>query len=170
MNNYNDYMEYLSEHKKAVIKAFDWFVTNMDTVFYHDGKDYLADVEMNVLSHDSSKYRDIEFYPYEEYFYGDGANQDEFDKAWLNHIQNNPHHWQYWILFEDEGKTKVLDMDYPYIIEMICDWWSFSLRQDKPFEIFNWYQEHAEKMKLSYKTRNIVEDILALMEDKLNEE
>lgn len=47
-----------------------------------------------------------------------------------------------------------------YIIEMICDWWSFSWDKGKLDEIFDWYEEHKGYMKLSYSTREKVEDIL----------
>ena len=60
-------------------------------------------------------------------------------------------------------------MPHLYIIEMICDWWSFSFRQNKLSEIFEWYAEHAKRMKISFKTRKTVEDILAKIKAKLEE-
>ena len=43
---------------------------------------------------------------------------------------------------------------------MICDWWSFSWQKGDLGEIFNWYDEHSDYIKLSPKTRKTVEDIL----------
>ena len=54
-----------------------------------------------------------------------------------------------------------------YIIEMICDWWSFSWAKDDLTEIFRWYNEHREYMLLHKNTREIVEDILSKMAEKL---
>ena len=56
-----------------------------------------------------------------------------------------------------------------YIIEMICDWWSFSWKQDKLDEIFAWYEEHKDHMKLSERTRDQVKEILNMIKNKLTE-
>ena len=61
-----------------------------------------------------------------------------------------------------------------YIIEMICDWWSFSWKQENLYEIFKWYEERKDYIKLSDYTRKKVEDILNKMhiildDDKLTE-
>ena len=61
----------------------------------------------------------------------------------------------------------VLDMDYQYIIEMICDWWSFSWESGNLFDIFDWYETHKENIIMSEKTKNTVEDILNKLEQKL---
>ncbi len=51
-------------------------------------------------------------------------------------------------------------MPYNYIIEMICDWWAFSWAEGDLSEIFSWYDEHKDYIKLNPKTRETVEDIL----------
>ena len=87
------------------------------------------------------------------------------------HIHRNPHHWQHWILTNDdpdEAET-ILDMPYNYIIEMICDWWSFSWNSENLREIFDWYSKHKKYMKLSAKTRLTVENILKEINKKLDE-
>ena len=58
-------------------------------------------------------------------------------------------------------------MPYNYIVEMICDWWSFSWNSGDLYEIFNWYNEHKNYIKLSDKTRKTVEDILSKIKEKL---
>ena len=55
-----------------------------------------------------------------------------------------------------------------YIIEMICDWWSFSFKKGDLKEIFNWYEEHEKYMKLSDYTRRRVCAILSLIKSKLS--
>lgn len=47
-----------------------------------------------------------------------------------------------------------------YIIEMICDWWAFSWEKGNLSEIFSWYDEHKDYIKLHPNTRETVEDIL----------
>ena len=85
------------------------------------------------------------------------------------HIHQNPHHWQHWVHLTDDGRPSViaLDMPYEYIIEMICDWWSFSWKSGDVFEIFDWYEKNKKIMKLSKRTRDTVEDILDKLEKKL---
>jgi hypothetical protein len=58
-------------------------------------------------------------------------------------------------------------MDYQYIIEMICDWWSFSWESGDLFDIFDWYETHKENIIMSKNTKDTVEDILNKLEQKL---
>lgn len=98
-------------------------------------------------------------------------NIEAFNRAWLMHIHRNPHHWQYWVLINDEPKegTILIEMPYPYIIEMICDWWAFSWIKGDLSEIFAWYKDHADYIKLHNNTRSIVEEILEMIRTKLAE-
>ena len=58
-------------------------------------------------------------------------------------------------------------MPYEYVVEMICDWWSFSFKQGNLKEIFNWYENHKAKMILHENTRKLVEEILGRIKEKL---
>lgn len=167
------YDEYLSNHLECVKDAFNWFVENMPEIF-------LDEVQQDEISkqcledHDKSKWDPEEYQPYDNYFYGNKSYEvvREFNQAWLRHIHNNPHHWQHWILINDnpdEGEI-ILDMPDNYIIEMICDWWSFSWKTGDLYEIFKWYSERKQYIKLSDTTREKVENILNSMEDKLHEQ
>lgn len=82
-----------------------------------------------------------------------------------------PHHWQYWVLINDEPKegTILIEMPYPYIIEMICDWWAFSWIKGDLSEMFAWYKDHADYIKMHNNTRSIVEEILEMIWTKLTE-
>ena len=68
----------------------------------------------------------------------------------------------------DEGMI-ILDMPDEYILEMICDWWSFSWAKGNLYEIFNWYNERKSYIKLSDETREKVEGVLDTIKDKLDE-
>lgn len=164
-----EYDLYLQEHKENVVKGLKWFKTNFPKVLAPI--ENLGDLEWQIeLSHDHSKYSPGEYDAYDAYFYGKNRSYDvvrRFNYAWLRHIHNNPHHWQYWVLINDdpnEGEV-VMDMPYNYIIEMICDWWSFSWKNENLTEIFKWYEDHKDYIKLSPKTRRIVEDILSDMKE-----
>lgn len=87
------------------------------------------------------------------------------------HIHRNPHHWQYLVLIDDDAKegTICIEMPYEYIIEMICDLWSFSWIKGDLFEIFTLYENNKSHIKLHNNTRRIVEEILERMHKILME-
>lgn len=163
-----DYSKYLDQHTGNVFKGYEWIKRNLP--------DILNDVDCEYqiqFWHDYSKYSSEEYEAYDKYFYGEKTAEvkKNFDYAWLHHIHNNPHHWQHWVLINDdpgEGMV-ILDMPHNYIIEMICDWWAFSWAKTNLYEIFKWYDEHKGYMKLSDKTRKTVEDILEKLKAKLDE-
>ncbi len=124
------------------------------------------------LVHDLSKFRPSEFFPYMEHFYGKGkrginegrdktgyykptdTGDAAFDFAWLLHQKRNPHHWQWWILPEDEGGVKVLVMREKYLLEMLCDWEGAARAQgvgniDNGWLVQEWYLKNRSKMQLN---------------------
>ena len=169
------YDEYLNEHKANVRKAFEWMKENIFDDFSDIYKEAIEKAEYNTLyNHDISKTYPEEYEAYDKYFYGGNKSYEvveDFNYAWLHHIHNNPHHWQYWILNNDDPDKGeiILDMPVEYIIEMICDWWSFSWKQGKLEEIFKWYDERKDYIKLSKNTRKKVQDLLDIIYEKLKE-
>ena len=166
------YDEYLRDHKECVYRAFEWLRDNTPEIFSDIA--CLQTVDYNCkFMHDDSKEQLDEYDAYDEYFYGNRSYQtvQDFNKAWLLHIHRNPHHWQHWVLINDnpEEGIKCIDMPEEYIIEMICDWWSFSWRSNSLYEIFAWYDDHKNHMKLSDNTRKKVEFILDTIKTKLEE-
>ena len=164
------YDEYLHNHINAVKTAFDWLVTNISELFVEYDADVLGAV---MASHDMSKWEDEEYFAYCEYFYGEHKGEDwvqtDFDYAWLHHQHNNPHHWQHWLLREDDGGNKALEMDYLYVIEMVCDHWAFSWVKGNLYEIFDWYANNKAKMILHPNTQELYESILDKIKQKLDE-
>lgn len=157
------YTQYIVEHKANVEKAFRWII---DHDIFED-----CEIPVNVVSHDLSKYSAEEYKAYDDYFYGKRTKEVEkaFDYAWLHHIHNNPHHWQYWVLKHDDKPEEALEMPLEYVVEMICDWWSFSFKTGNLYEIFDWYKKH-KGMVLHKDTRKLVEDTLDKIKKKLDEE
>lgn len=164
--SYN-YNEYLHDHIANVRKGHDWLVSH--NIIGSEGKDVLS--EDDLIVHDISKYSEAEYTPYDNYFYGNKsyAVTKAFNYAWLHHIHHNPHHWQYWVLQHDDEPEEVLEMPYKFIVEMICDWWSFSWKSGNLYEIFDWYEKH-KNMKLHPNTRKIVEGILDDIKKELDKE
>jgi len=160
------YDEYLRDHIASVGKAYQWILDHFPDVAEKVKNDrYYLDIG----KHDMSKYSEDEYAAYDKYFYGGNRSHkvvSDFNYAWLHHIHNNPHHWQYWVLQNDDEPEEVLEMPYRYAIEMISDWWSFSFRSGNLSEIFDWYGNHRD-MKLHPKTRKVVEDILDRIKKEL---
>ena len=129
--------------------------------FYHFDVYRIGDIE------------EMEEIGYDDYFYGEQtpAVIEAFNRAWLMHIHRNPHHWQHWVLINDEPKegTILIEMPYPYIIEMVCDWWAFSWIKGDLSEMVAWYKDHEAYIKLHNNTRSIVEEILEMIRTKLTE-
>ena len=100
----------------------------------------------------------------------------KYDEYLENHRQAVKKAYQ-WIaayipeLTNDEPKegTILIEMPYPYIIEMICDWWAFSWIKGDLSEMFAWYKDHESYIKLHNNTRSIVEEILEMIRTKLTE-
>ncbi len=135
------------------------------------------------LLHDISKLLPCEFFPYLDWFYNKNNYykrsdlsgdikivitycqedlKEDYDKAWLHHIHYNPHHWQYWMLYEegDETGIKLIEMPDNYIKEMIADWIGASIAITGKNDVMNWYQKNKDKIILHENTRYKVERLL----------
>ena len=158
------YDKYLNDHVGGVYRAACWLETNLPDIWPDEitAKQIAAD-------HDKSKRSEEEYDAYDDHFYGHQVAEERdipFQYAWLHHVHNNPHHWQYWIYLDG----RPLDMPVRYIFEMICDWWSFSWKSGNLNEIFDWWNDHAPFICLSDHTKQHVERILSEMAMKLEKE
>ena len=153
---------YLEQHKGNVAKGFKWIQENLpDLLIPINGVSYEHQI---CYCHDLSKDDEEEYNAYDAYFYGGNRSYQvvkDFNYAWLHHIHNNPHHWQYWILVRDEGELVPIDMPIEYICEMLCDWSSFHYI-DPESTANKWYKDNKKKMILSDDTRKKVEKLLEL--------
>lgn len=178
------YDSYLAEHKKNVKHAVAWILNriSLNEIFPHAD---LPRLVLNTECHDLSKFTEAEYKAYDDYFYADDRTpqmEESFDYAWLHHIHANPHHWQYWVLKEDDSivngnsmTVKCLDIPDNYIIEMVADWWSFSwinymATGDKQelYRIFDWYNAHLNSIAMHPNARQKVEALLARIRDELD--
>lgn len=142
------------------------------------------------IVHDLSKFLPREWFPYVDKFYGgpwpeqhygDARNQFDdtytkawvqrrFDAAWNYHQKSNPHHWQYWVLYEDSGKVACLPMPDRYRREMLADWRGAGMAINGKDNTRNWYLKNRTNMLLHPGTRQWVESQLDLLADINGEE
>lgn len=173
------YDSYLKEHVNNVIKGYEYMRKKMPKWFEFEKE---IGTKWSIEKHDASKYLKDEYEAYDNWFYGNQSyeNKVKIDKAWLHHIHNNPHHWQHWLLVEDDPEyTTEAGLIYPfkfieipdnYILEMIADWWSFSWKTGNLLEVFEWYKLHENTIKMHPKSRMKVEQILGELKAILGKE
>lgn len=147
-------LEYINSHKERVLQFADWLKEHCPEVFDGIDIDVFDDL---IKAHDESKFSEEEFEPYARKWFGDKKKTREYELAWEHHWKNNEHHPEYWL-----GE----DMPYIYILEMLCDWGSFSIASGDMKELSDFYYNKAkddpEKM-LSDATKEIIEDILSVI-------
>ena len=141
------YDQYLAKHKENVRNGFEWLQTNLPELI----KDIPNLGWQTGFAHDQSKFEPDEYEAYDAYFYGGNRSfkvVQEYRKAWLLHLHRNPHHWQHWVLINDDPKEGeiLIEMPINYIFEMVCDWWAFSWVKGNQQEIFKWYDEQQNYM------------------------
>jgi hypothetical protein len=107
----------------------------------------------SLFNHDASKFWPEEFPAYARQFFGPKDDPDGFARAWLHHMNHNPHHWQYWI-FPDghtphgssvfEGRVEMPEV---YIREMIADWMGASRAYTQSWDLTEWLNKNLPKVK-----------------------
>lgn len=119
------------------------------------------------IVHDLSKFSRAEWKPYALSFYGLWGYTErpdwlvsEFDHAWLHHLHRNDHHWQYWILTQDEDQDKVLPMPDRARREMLADWRGAGRAITGKDNTKAWYLDHQDKMELHQETRDWIDSQL----------
>ncbi len=143
--------KYIIEHKERVFQFAEWLRGQLPELFENIDLDLFNEM---IAEHDNSKFSEEEFEPYAQKWFGDKKKTLEYEEAWKHHWMNNEHHPEFWL-----GE----DMPYIYILEMICDWGSFSIASGDFKELSNFYYTKAKDDKeknLSENTKIIIEEIL----------
>lgn len=141
------------------------------------------------IIHDWSKFLPSEWFAYANFFYGGPKKPDvdersmlgilaidkwecegrahigkrggAIDIAWLRHQHRNSHHWQYWILKEDDGRLKALEMPYLDMLEMLADWEgagrAIAATTGKVGTLKDWYVRSRSDMVMHPRTQHLVD-------------
>lgn len=153
------YTDYINEH-----------INNVKLIWYNfkdlNATYNLKSEKINYLinCHDLSKFSNEEYEGYRLKFYpekNEEKNEEKndliFKHAWNHHQKSNPHHWQYWVMWKNK-ESIALEMDYEYVIEMLCDWSAMSLKfKDYPS---NFYNKNKNNMLLHKNTIVLIEGLL----------
>jgi hypothetical protein len=158
-----DYLEenkkYIEEHKDNVRQFAEWLKGQLPELFDNIDLDLFNEM---IQEHDDSKFSEEEFEPYAQKWFNNSGKTPEYEAAWKHHWMNNEHHPEFWL-----GE----DMPYIYILEMICDWGSFSIKSGDMSELSKFYYEKArddEEKNLSENTKIIIEEILEKIDSILD--
>lgn len=162
MKRHLAYLKYIVKHK--------WYVFL---------ECYRAGIPWRGIIHDWHKFLPSEWFPYAYFFYNsDGSSRgvrdttgyykptdtgnSAFDFAWLLHQKRARHHWQWWILPEDDGGIKILSMSDVSRREMLCDWHGAGRVWGKN-NTCAWYSANKDNMQLHPDTREWIEHSLGVL-------
>lgn len=157
MKAHLQYIRYVLRHK--------WFV-------------FLAGLKLRVpvhrlIFHDWTKFLPCEWFPYVNYFYGNGRTREQlgdynmdaaplaFEYAWNHHQKHNDHHWQHWIRFGDDGTILALPMPDVCRREMLADWIGAGRALGNP-DTRLWYMRNWQRIRLNGDDRQWVEEQLEI--------
>lgn len=142
-----------------------------------------------LLIHDLSKFRPSEFIPYSRFFYSapgatwkkacvDNSQKEGMRRAWLLHIQRNPHHWNHWCLVNgasvvtscgakvETNRVDALPMPDRYVREMVADWMGAARAYDgaypKSIPEWTWWQQNRDTLILHPETREALTDTIMM--------
>lgn len=160
------YLKYLKKHIECVNKAYEKLKIIIPDLF--DGYDDEVEIktEQNIKLHDNIKFSSHNLRVYGEHYTGK-FNENEYNAVILDHIRNCPHHFQHWLVFYQIDKIKAVEIPYDYIVEMICDWYSFSFIKNDETELVRWYKIYRDKMIFAPKTQIIIDNIISKVEKYL---
>lgn len=145
----NVYRLYINEHIDNIKRAWNIMKVKCKDILIAENID-IEQLEENVENHDLSKFTDEEFNAYRRHFYPSEedkeVDKDEFNKAWVHHYTNNPHHWDYWV-------GKIQDMTPIYVAEMTLDWIAMGMKFNN--SALDYYNKNKNAISISKKTETL---------------
>lgn len=162
---YEEYEAYLKEHYKNVRKGYFWIKRSVPEIL-----DMMPDYDFDFLFlvHDDTKTIPWEYEGYYRWIFSKKKTKEiekQYRLAQMEHHHNNPHHWQHWLVYDLDKGIIANEIPYQYLVEMVCNWWSYSWADDDLFSIFDYYKKNKKKMILHDKSRKKLEWILRTLEE-----
>lgn len=152
------YFDYVSEHINNVQTSFAVLGKALTEVLDYN----YAMVAERVKVHDQSKYSDMEFNGYRQYYnpkHGKKPREDLLTASWVHHYQNNDHHPEYWMRINGGITMDIDPMTNDALAEMFCDWAAMGIKFNSRPDI--WYTKTGYKeLPFNEETRATVERIL----------
>lgn len=164
-----EYRNYIRRHRANVKAAFYLWKEKSVTgnVLFSEEENF--NVEKLIDIHDLSKYSKEEFEAYRKKFFPNSHEETfkefEFEQAVAHHYNNNPHHWQWWVI--PKAENVCIPMPTIYIVEMLCDWTAMSFQ--KGGSVIEWFESELHKMLLHEETKETIRSLIPEFEEVLQE-
>lgn len=127
------------------------------------------------ITHDLSKFTPTEFFSSARYFQGNKSPIEAekaakgYSAAWMHHKGHNPHHWEYWIDYNDQGQIVMSVIPYKYVVEMVCDWVGAGMVYNKdkwtPSDPIDYYYKVRQGRHIHPKTEELIIKFLKCIRD-----
>lgn len=116
------------------------------------------------IKHDWTKWVPPEWRAYVDRTEGDRVGRPVrgpfYDRTLLHHYRSNSHHWQHWVLIENDGTVRPLEMPYDDAVEMVCDWIGAGRSYERT-NVTKWWRANRARIMLHTNTRRLVERLIA---------
>lgn len=151
MKQYISYIKYLLRHKYQVIKVG---LTIGGIPFFQ------------LLMHDMSRFFPREFSAYANTYYDkDGKSKpyesnDKMDAAWSIHQKRNKHHYQYWVIIDEQHGHYCLEIPTRYIKEMAADMIAMGQIVDGSLSAWEYYMKNRDRFYINNASRLLFEELL----------
>jgi hypothetical protein len=148
---------------KKVINFIKYLIIHKYYVF-HYGIIFKVPI-INIILHDLSKIFSLtEYLYYIKTFYTKDKRKEESKEVdnygWLEHQRNNKHHWQYWIMYFDNGDFFPLKIPKKYLLEMMADWCAAEKTRYGVADYDKFYEKNKNKMFINKETREEIVEII----------
>ena len=115
----------------------------------------------NLLIHDIGRFLPSEFFAYARTFYNSTGElgfypSTSFQRAQHRHLKHNKHHWQYWVLFDENNEPYALDMPICYIKEYVADLMTDGIHIPYSKTTYNFFITNEERIIMSRFTKHNV--------------
>lgn len=175
---YQEYLNYIDEHRKNVVSAFikefltrDFIIPSDFGISKEEWDSAIRKVSEDILDHDKSKYEDDEFYAYRRKHNQTTLEKNETDPdilqkvdeeyeiAWEHHYKHNYHHPEFWrfvtiepdgtIIHQEERLSIPTPMPLYAIIHMISDWQGMYYKFHTGDSCVDWYNADSKSERMS---------------------
>ena len=112
---------------------------------------------VHAFTHDLSKFLPLEFIAYANYWYG-SAEYNDYLFAEKIHYLTNLHHWQSWVLENEDGSVTPLLIPLKYIKQMYCDW--KAMARNGGSSVREYYENNKNKIVMHENSRKELEKLI----------
>lgn len=167
LSKVDKYVQYVIDHRSRVRRAYETYLKKYCT----PDEQVKLDYRMKVHDLDKLNIADGTFDIRVDYYHPSGNQAQnisiplptetaEFAQASELHKKSNPHHWEYWLVGEEDIPTEMSKIS---LIEMLADWSSFQFIKNAKGNAHTWYAAHKDEIKLHPKTRKELQRYLDLI-------